>query len=785
MVCWEKPLVRARNQGHADIGLGGKTGMRDRQGFERGRGALRALVLAGAMSFGVAGAAFGQNATNPGAKTGPASAQGSKAGTADTNKTVGTVKMESSWDKDLKKFPGLEDELKVLTQRLMTEPKFPGPRKESQLLPLMPEGTVAYASMSNYGDTAAQALKIFRDELQKSAVLQDWWAHGESVKDGPKMLEAVEQFIAFENYVGDEMAGSLKLEGKNGKFLVVAETKKPGLKEFLQTTLAKATAAKTNTGIVVIGPEELATAQKKPEQLIVLVQKDFVAASTDPETLLAFEARLKAKNDSFAGTAFGKRVEEEYPKGLTGLFAGDLQTWMKKSWPEAEKSETFQQSGFADVQYAVWNRTEAAGKTGSQLTVTFSGKRHGAAAWIANPAPLGGLDFVSAKPMAALSLVLQNPGDVLEGAEALAKTAHSKMFDSLPGMEKMLGLSLKDDVLGLLGGEITLELREFSGSKADWRVLFSVKDAEHLEKNLAKLLDATHMETHTTEEGGVTYTWFQIPQSLKPMGIGYAFVDGYWIVGPGKEAVAETVRLKRAGEGLGKSAELQAAIPPGQTIAASGFLYEDPAKARTLQSKANPISLGSFWSLFGTSTAKTAPVTGWLYGEDQALRTMNSGTSADLTTVLVVAAIAIPNLVKSKNAENESIAIGTVRTIKTATVAYQSTYPTKGFASSLTVLGQDPRGPSFHSAEHSALLSGDLGCAGGSWCTKGGYRFKLDGVCSKTGVCTEFVVTATPLTTASGTRNFCLTSDGVVRRLHGEPLKAAVTVEECRTWAPL
>src|ERR1051325_2546666 len=54
--------------------------------------------------------------------------------------------------------------------------------------------------------------------------------------------------------------------------------------------------------------------------------------------------------------------------------------------------------------------------------------------------------------------------------------------------------------------------------------------------------------------------------------------------------------------------------------------------------------------------------------------------------ILIIAAIAIPNLLRSKIAANESSAVGSVRTIGTAEVTYASTYPQTGFAD-LSALG--------------------------------------------------------------------------------------------------
>ena len=55
--------------------------------------------------------------------------------------------------------------------------------------------------------------------------------------------------------------------------------------------------------------------------------------------------------------------------------------------------------------------------------------------------------------------------------------------------------------------------------------------------------------------------------------------------------------------------------------------------------------------------------------------------------ILIIAAIAIPNLLRSRIAANEASAVGSIRTINTSEVTYASTYPNVGFAATLTPLG--------------------------------------------------------------------------------------------------
>src|SRR5712691_11219807 len=60
--------------------------------------------------------------------------------------------------------------------------------------------------------------------------------------------------------------------------------------------------------------------------------------------------------------------------------------------------------------------------------------------------------------------------------------------------------------------------------------------------------------------------------------------------------------------------------------------------------------------------------------------------------ILIIAAIAIPNLMRSRMAANEASAVGSLRTINTAEVTYSTTYGT-GFAPMANLGGADPCGP--------------------------------------------------------------------------------------------
>jgi type IV pilus assembly protein PilA len=123
--------------------------------------------------------------------------------------------------------------------------------------------------------------------------------------------------------------------------------------------------------------------------------------------------------------------------------------------------------------------------------------------------------------------------------------------------------------------------------------------------------------------------------------------------------------------------------------------------------------------------------------------------------ILIIAAIAIPNLLRSRISANEASAVGSLRTINTAEITYNTTYPTAGFACSLDKMGP----PSGGTASSTAAGLIDANLAAG---TKSGYSFAISG-CSGTPAVT-YSTTAQPVSPGTtGQRYFCSDSSAVIK----------------------
>jgi type IV pilus assembly protein PilA len=119
---------------------------------------------------------------------------------------------------------------------------------------------------------------------------------------------------------------------------------------------------------------------------------------------------------------------------------------------------------------------------------------------------------------------------------------------------------------------------------------------------------------------------------------------------------------------------------------------------------------------------------------------------AGVPIILILAAIAIPNLLRARMAANESSAVASVRTINTAEISYASEHPAAGYTYAFSDL--------------STYVGSDLASG-----PKNGYRFELSGCTAvDNGAIATYHVVAYPVTVnQTGVRAFCSDDSAVIR----------------------
>jgi len=127
--------------------------------------------------------------------------------------------------------------------------------------------------------------------------------------------------------------------------------------------------------------------------------------------------------------------------------------------------------------------------------------------------------------------------------------------------------------------------------------------------------------------------------------------------------------------------------------------------------------------------------------------------------ILIIAAIAIPNLLRSRIAANEASAVGSMRTINTAETTYNSTYPTIGYTGTLVNLATNGGSCATPTSTSACLIDDTLSQATVATSPKSGYYFTLTGNSAS-----GYTLTGQPAKAGStGVKNFYTDGTAVIR----------------------
>jgi hypothetical protein len=379
--------------------------------------------------------------------------------------------------------------------------------------------------------------------------------------------------------------------------LIVAEVRRPGLKEFIQSQLAEQSNDPHHVSLRALDEQQLASARdtkEGPHDLIVLVRSDLVAAAFSVAALQAFDSQLKrGSTGDFAGTPFGQRMAQAYQNGAGILFGADLEQIMPTVRMESGRDNNraaFERTGFADAKYLVAERKDVNGQTNNHAELTFNGPREGIASWLAAPAPMSGLDFVTPQAGAVAAFVVKNPAQMLDDVLNIAAAEDSHVAQDFAKTESDLKFRIREDLVATLGGEATFALDGPLLPTPSWKLIVEVNDPARLQSTLQQLVAdineeaAKHTERGVTEKGvtleqeqadGRTYYTITSLNSRRPLEVTYTFTDGYILMGASRALLRTAIHAHESGDTLMRSATFRAMLPQDKNANVSALLYQN------------------------------------------------------------------------------------------------------------------------------------------------------------------------------------------------------------------
>ncbi len=455
-------------------------------------------------------------------------------------------------------------------------------RYGSDLLDRVPAETQLYVSIPNLGDFVSQAKTIFEDQLKQSAVLQQWWSRGNQDKTA-EMDALVNKVHDVSSYLGDEMViVALKQQTGNG-FAVVADVQRSGLADLLKQEFAKGA-----PGMLTVLDESAlsgATADKKGNGAYALVREKEVVFSNSIDTLKTIDAQLNAGSSGFAASDFGQRIKAAYNRGAGVILAANLQEMLAGTESHgAKKGEAFlEKSGMSGVRYLIAEHRESNGTPENHLNLQFSGQRQRVASWLGSPAPMGSLDFVSPNAALAVAGVSKDPAAIVDDLMAMMSEGKNGA-DQLNKAQAELGIDIRNDLAGNLGGEYLFALDGPVLPTPSWKAVIEVRDSARFEATLERLVQGVNahvqgqgghgMTIEPSQAGGQTF--YSVHNTATSAVVAeYTYADGYMIVAPTRALLMDALRAHSTGDTLGHSASFKALLPVDQNENYSAVAYQN------------------------------------------------------------------------------------------------------------------------------------------------------------------------------------------------------------------
>ncbi|MFP5235058.1 MAG: FecR domain-containing protein [Acidobacteriota bacterium] len=487
-----------------------------------------------------------------------------------------------AWSPDRQKYIGIIAELANVEHQIAQIP-FPQARYASDLLARVPSDTLLYISIPNLGDYIAQANSIFQDQLKQSPQLQEWWLKSHA-RNPNALNEVVAKLHDISQYLGNEVVVIGYGAGKQSGLAVIADVQRSGLEQELKQQFVD-----NANRLTVLNPATLASASETSGPVrggYALVRDREVVFSNNLANLRKINAQLDAGASGFASSGFGQQIGAAYSRGAGIILAANLHDMIRKTMAQApqnpHKQAALESTGLGGLEYLIAEHRENNGLPQNHLNLQFAGTRQRIASWLASPAPMASLDFVSPNAAVAFGTLTKDPAAIADDLMQIA-TQNGKAID-WNEIDSKLRISVRDDLMANLNGEF---LFAFDGPvlpTPSWKIVIGVNNPEALETALERVAAAIRSQMQdpnahpvTIEPSTVSGRRYYALHDEKTGAVlaYYTFADGYMIVAPTEALIMDALQSHEAGNSLARSASFRALLPHDQNENYSAVAYQN------------------------------------------------------------------------------------------------------------------------------------------------------------------------------------------------------------------
>ena len=510
------------------------------------------------------------------------------------------VKDEVSWSRNADHYTKTLALLSL--QKELNNVAKPGERHSTRLLDMMPANTVLYAALPNLSSAIAESHRIIEERIQQNPALRDWFQHGRGPK-GPEMNEAISAIKDFGEQLGDEIAVSAGMDDQGNPVgpIVLAQLKNPAdFHAFFDNEVRKlGGTAKNgpqvqwvddpNTAPAASATTNSATKESRKE-IFVWIDGDVLVASPKLDQL-----RTIANNPAsapFRSTSFYDRIAGVYRDGAGLVVAADLETIIahtkglrKVALGGDQHEQALNQLGVFNLKSFVLDQKDKDGKTNTRAVLSFNQSNHGITTWLAQPGPMGSLEYISQDANLVAGFVVKDPTALVDDLLGVLNTVSPDLKNHLNQLQTDHGLDVRKDFAAPLGGEYAFAIDGPILPTPSWKLVFEVNDPAHLQQTFERVVTEVNKQLAKEGKGGLSWdkadaggrTFYTLRSTGFGMEVNYVFANGYMIAGPTRALVEQALQYHDSGTTLNRSPKFMAGLPADGNANFSALVYHNLA----------------------------------------------------------------------------------------------------------------------------------------------------------------------------------------------------------------
>lgn len=465
-----------------------------------------------------------------------------------------------------------------VAREIETALDWPELRYDTTLLDRAPKDTVVYIAIPNIAEQIGQGYQMLQTKIAENELLSTWWSDEMAGTEAESEIAAlIDDVRAYGAQLGDEVVLALpQRDGNVSEPTILAELRD----EKAFAAMVRADIDKRGAGIQLIeGDLSTATGAVGGSEMLLWSHDGMLVATNDLARLQEAAAGALNGRSAFYGTEFHTSLSQLYRDGAEWIVAADLATLIPDGQQELEAL------GLADLQHMIGERKVKGDRTETRLVVSFDQPRKGLASWLAEPGPMGALDFVGGNASFAAAFLMRDPSAVVAELFAMAGTTSGSFDSGLAEFEAETGLDLQDDFLAALGGEFAVAFDGPVVPIPSWKMILEVYDPARLQATLARMVEVINdhareagvavkgLELRVHPDGNTTF--YEISSLDVGLSVHYTYVDGYLVAGSSRGLINRALSNRRNGITLINSARFRAALPADSAVHFSAVVYQD------------------------------------------------------------------------------------------------------------------------------------------------------------------------------------------------------------------